>query len=109
MGGITFAHEPGTELSTGLRGRPIGVEQSNTSLIYGQQYILKIFRKLANGENRDLTLHRALSSVGSEHIAEPHGAISTELNGRRSPSGCLQDFLPTRSTAGRWPSPGSVT
>ena len=92
--GITFAHEPGTELRSGLRGRPIGVEQSNTSLIYGQQYILKIFRKLANGENRDLTMHRALRSVGCEHIALPLGAISTELNGAQVTLAMLQEFLP---------------
>ncbi|MFD5825145.1 aminoglycoside phosphotransferase [Lentzea sp. NPDC060358] len=92
--GIVFTHEPGTELRTGLRGRPIGVEQSNTSLIYGQQYILKIFRKLARGENRDLVLHRALRSVGCEHIAQPLGAISTELDGDPVTLAMLQEFLP---------------
>ncbi|MDX8030856.1 aminoglycoside phosphotransferase [Lentzea sp. BCCO 10_0856] len=92
--GITFAHEPGAELRSGLRGRPIGVEQSNTSLIYGQQYILKIFRKLASGENRDLTMHRALRSVGCEHIAQPLGSISTELDGEQVTLAMLQEFLP---------------
>jgi maltokinase len=92
--GIVFAHEPGTELRSGLRGRPIGVEQSNTSLIYGQQYILKIFRKLARGENRDLVMHRALRSVGCEHIAQPLGSISTELDGEPVTLAMLQEFLP---------------
>jgi maltokinase len=92
--GITFAHEPGVELRTSLRGRPIGVEQSNTSLIYGQQYILKIFRKLARGENRDLVMHRALRSVGCEHIALPLGSISTELDGDPVTLAMLQEFLP---------------
>ncbi|MEV6240816.1 aminoglycoside phosphotransferase [Lentzea sp. NPDC051838] len=92
--GITFAHEQGVELRTSLRGRPIGVEQSNTSLIYGQQYILKIFRKLARGENRDLVLHRALRSVGCEHIAQPLGSISTTLDGETVTLAMLQEFLP---------------
>lgn len=92
--GITFAHEEGVELRTSLRGRPIGVEQSNTSLIYGQQYILKIFRKLARGENRDLVLHRALRSVGCEHIALPLGSISTVLDGDPVTLAMLQEFLP---------------
>ena len=92
--GIVFAHEPGAELRSGLRGRPIGVEQSNTSLIYGQQYILKIFRKLARGENRDLVMHRALRSVGCEHIALPLGSISTELDGDPVTLAMLQEFLP---------------
>ncbi|MEU0882110.1 aminoglycoside phosphotransferase [Lentzea sp. NPDC005914] len=92
--GIVFAHEPGVELRTGLRGRAIGVEQSNTSLIYGQQYILKIFRKLAHGENRDLVMHRALRSVGCEHIAQPLGSISTEVDGEPVTLAMLQEFLP---------------
>ncbi|ANZ38184.1 aminoglycoside phosphotransferase [Lentzea guizhouensis] len=94
VNGIEFAHEPGVELRTALRGRPIGVEQSNTSLIYGQQYILKIFRKLARGENRDLVMHRALRSVGCEHIARPLGSISTELDGEPVTLAMLQEFLP---------------
>ncbi|RAS60798.1 maltokinase [Lentzea atacamensis] len=94
LDGITFAHEEGVELRTSLRGRPIGVEQSNTSLIYGQQYILKIFRKLARGENRDLVMHRALRSVGCEHIALPLGSISTELDGEPVTLAMLQEFLP---------------
>ncbi|MEU7479273.1 aminoglycoside phosphotransferase [Lentzea sp. NPDC042327] len=94
VNGIEFAHEPGVELRTALRGRPIGVEQSNTSLIYGQQYILKIFRKLARGENRDLVMHRALQSVGCEHIARPLGSISTTLDGEPVTLAMLQEFLP---------------
>ena len=94
VNGITFAHEQGVELRTSLRGRPIGVEQSNTSLIYGQQYILKIFRKLARGENRDLVMHRGLRSVGCEHIALPLGSISTELDGDQVTLAMLQEFLP---------------
>ncbi|KOV78910.1 aminoglycoside phosphotransferase [Nocardia sp. NRRL S-836] len=94
VNGIEFAHEQGVELRTALRGRPIGVEQSNTSLIYGQQYILKIYRKLARGENRDLVMHRALRSVGCEHIARPLGSISTELDGEPVTLAMLQEFLP---------------
>ena len=94
VNGIVFGHEPEVELRTALRGRPIGVEQTNTSLIFGQQYILKIFRQLAHGENRDLVMHRALRSVGCEHIARPLGSISTELNGEAVTLGMLQEFLP---------------
>ncbi|TWP53518.1 aminoglycoside phosphotransferase [Lentzea tibetensis] len=92
--GLVFAHEPDTELRTGLRGRPVGVEQSNTSLIYGQQYILKLFRKLTLGENPDLVLHRALRGVGCQHIAQPLGSITTDLDGTPVTLGMLQEFLP---------------
>ncbi|KJK43642.1 aminoglycoside phosphotransferase [Lentzea aerocolonigenes] len=93
-GTIHFRHEPGVELRTGLRGRPIGVEQSNTSLIYGQQYILKIFRKIVFGGNRDLEMHQALRSVGCEHIARPLGSIETDWDCIPITLGMLQEFMP---------------
>ncbi|MBP2476868.1 maltokinase [Crossiella equi] len=74
--GIAFTPEPGVELAPGPRGRPVGAEQSNTSLVYGSQYILKLFRKLVPGPNRDLALHRALASVDCAHIAAPLGSIA---------------------------------
>ncbi|GAA1308695.1 maltokinase N-terminal cap-like domain-containing protein [Saccharothrix xinjiangensis] len=92
--GLRFAHEPGVEVQTGLRGRPVGAEQSNTSIVFGSQYILKLFRKLTTGENPDLVLQRALHEVGCEHIAQPLGSITGELDGRATTVGMLQQFLP---------------
>ncbi|MFY9806248.1 MAG: aminoglycoside phosphotransferase [Pseudonocardiaceae bacterium] len=87
--GLRFAAEPGVTLDTGQRSRPIGAEQSNTSLVYGQTYILKLFRKVAAGRNRDLELHRALAAVGCEHVATPLGSIEGPLTGdsEGSPAG----------------------
>jgi maltokinase len=79
IGPLVFEHEPDVELETGLRPRPITAEQSNTSLAYGNRYILKLFRKLAGGLNPDLRLHRALWAVGCQHIAQPLGSISADL------------------------------
>ncbi|NRQ50123.1 maltokinase N-terminal cap-like domain-containing protein [Aeromicrobium stalagmiti] len=92
--GLAFEAEPGVELVTGLRAHPITSEQSNTSLVYGNQYILKLFRKLTPGLNKDLQLHRALREVGCEHIADPLGSISGELNGEPVTIGMLQRFMP---------------
>jgi maltokinase len=92
--GLSFEHEPGVELTTGLRAHPITSEQSNTSLVYGNQYILKLFRKLAPGLNKDLMLHRALREVGSEHIADPLGSITGEIDGEQLTIGMLQRFMP---------------
>ena len=77
--GLRFATEPGVTLDTEQRSRPVGAEQSNTSLVYGQKYILKLFRKVAAGRNRDLELHRALAAVGCQHIAAPLGSIEGPL------------------------------
>jgi maltokinase len=94
VGSLVFEHEPGVELETGLRARPITSEQSNTSLVYGGQYILKLFRKLTPGKNKDLLLHRALQAVGSKHIAQPLGSITGDLGGEPTTVGMLQQFVP---------------
>jgi maltokinase len=103
--GLRFAAEPGVTLDTELRSRPVGVEQSNTSLVYGQTYILKLFRKLIAGASADLELHRALASVGCKHIAAPLGSIEGTLggggdDGNITTYGMLTEFL--RGTAEGW-------
>lgn len=98
--GLRFAVEPGITLDVEQRSRPIGAEQSNTSLVYGQTYILKLFRKVGAGRSPDLELHRALAAVGCEHIAAPLGSIESSLDGDPVTYGMLSEFL--RSTADGW-------
>lgn len=94
VGELSFEPEPGADLVKGLRAHPITTEQSNTSLVYGSQYILKLFRKVSPGVNKDLLLHRALREVGCEHIADPLGSISGTLGGEPTTIGMLQRFMP---------------
>ncbi|MCW2841860.1 MAG: aminoglycoside phosphotransferase [Aeromicrobium sp.] len=94
VGELTFETEEGAELETGLRAHPITSEQSNTSLVYGRQYILKMFRKLSPGLNKDLRLHRALREVGCHHVADPLGSITGVLDGEPTTIGMLQRFMP---------------
>jgi maltokinase len=98
--GLRFAAEPGVTLDTELRSRPVGAEQSNTSLVYGQTYILKLIGKLAAGASPDLELHRALNAVGCEHIAAPLGSIEGRLDGAPVTYGMLTEYL--RGTADGW-------
>jgi maltokinase len=91
---LKFRTEPGVELERGVRARPIGVEQSNTSVVYGTQYILKLYRQPEPGPNRDVELHRALRSAGVKHIAEPLGVITGDFGSGETVLGFLQEFLP---------------
>jgi maltokinase len=51
--------------------RPVGAEQSNTSLVFDDQLILKLFRRLHEGANPDIEVTAALARVGFASVAEP--------------------------------------
>ncbi len=91
---MSFHLEPDVVLDAGLRGRPITSEQSNTSLVFGSQYILKLFRRLSPGLNKDLVLHRALRDAGCQHIARPLGSIAGRFDGQETTLGMAQQFFP---------------
>ena len=80
------------ELDTSLPSRVIGAEQSNTSVVYGEELILKLFRRLQPGTNPDLEVTRALAASGSKHVAEPLGWIETEVDGQTTTLALLQVF-----------------
>ncbi|HEX2041984.1 MAG TPA: phosphotransferase [Acidimicrobiales bacterium] len=51
--------------------RPVGVEQSNSSLVFDDRVILKLFRRLQRGPNPEVEVTEALAAVGFSHIAAP--------------------------------------
>jgi maltokinase len=48
-------------------------EQSNTSLAYGDQALLKVFRRLAPGTNPDIEVHAALAGTDCQYVAPALG------------------------------------
>lgn len=74
-GTLRFVPEPGVKLPIVGPGRPLIGEQSNSSVIYGERAILKLFRRALGGLNPDLELHRALRRAGSAEVAPLMGAI----------------------------------
>ena len=61
LGPLRFRHMEGTEIDTSLRSLVLGAEQSNTSLVYGDTYICKLFRRLIAGVNPELEIVTALA------------------------------------------------
>ena len=53
------------------RVRAISVEQTNSSLVFDDRLIMKIFRRLGHGPNLDVEVTRALSDVGFPYVAAP--------------------------------------
>ncbi len=81
IGQLSFAAEPGAAIDTGLDSLVLTSEQSNTSMIFGEEAILKVFRRPHPGPNPDLEIPRALHQAGSRHVAPPLGWMQTTLDG----------------------------
>lgn len=91
--GLRFQHLPGAEVRTDLNSIVMGAEQSNTSLVFGDAYILKLFRKVAPGLNPDLEVTRALAEAGCTSIVPPLGWLEGELHGEPTTLAMMQPFL----------------
>ncbi|MFL5383862.1 MAG: putative maltokinase, partial [Longimicrobiaceae bacterium] len=80
--------------------RPMGAEQSNTSVVFGEQYVLKIFRRLEAGTNPDLEVSRFLvEEAGFRSIPPLAGWIEYEgTDGAQSVAGLFR-YVPNRGDA----------
>lgn len=81
---------------TGLPSRLLGVEQSNSSLVYGDSYILKILRRVFPGPHPDLELPLALAAQGCERVPAPVAwfeASDPAGSGEPLTLGVLQPYL----------------
>jgi maltokinase len=73
--------------------RPLGVEQSNTSLVFGDDLILKAYRRLEAGINPELEVLRFLTARGFGHIAQLLGWYAYSGNVMDLTLGILQRFV----------------
>jgi maltokinase len=93
IGSLRMRKIADTSFETGLDSLVLGSEQSNTSLIYGEESILKVFRRLSPGPNPDLEVTTALARLGSPQVAEPLGWIETRLEGVPTSLAILSRYL----------------
>ncbi len=83
-------------------GDVVSTEQSNTSLVYGQDAILKLFRRLEPGLNPDVEIHDALRRTDNKYIAPLLGYIEIDEPGAESATAAmLQTFVPNASDGWR--------
>jgi maltokinase len=73
--------------------RPVGGEQSNSSIVFGETLILKAFRRLEPGVNPELEVLRFLSAHEFAHIAPLVGWYGYEGRLMNVTLGTLQEYL----------------
>jgi trehalose synthase-fused probable maltokinase len=88
-----WAESAGAGLGGTVDVRPVGVEQSNSSIVFGEDLILKAFRRLEPGVNPELELLRFLSARGFPHIAPLAGWYEVEGRLLDATLGILQEYL----------------
>jgi maltokinase len=88
-----WAESAGFDLGGTVEVRPVGVEQSNSSVVFGEQLILKAFRRVEPGVNPELELLRFLSARGFPNIAPLAGWYEIEGRLVDATLGILQQFL----------------
>jgi maltokinase len=91
--GFRWAESAGAGAGGTVDVRPVGGEQSNSSIIFGEDLILKAFRRLEPGVNPELEVLRFLSAREFPHIAPLIGWYQYEGRLMDVTLGTLQEYL----------------
>src|SRR5262245_42057990 len=84
---LVFSHGP-------LDARVMNAEQSNTSVVFGNQAILKLYRRLQPGVNPEWEIGRLLTSLTFPYSPAVGGAIEYVRSGGETTTVCLlQAFI----------------
>lgn len=97
IGDVSFHLLDGADAPTSTGGRPMGVEQSNTSVIFGDGLMCKFFRRLHAGPNPDVELSAALTDANCAAIPPLTGWAEIQLGGEDFTVAMWQSFIPGTS------------
>ncbi|WP_405882573.1 phosphotransferase [Streptomyces sp. NBC_01136] len=93
VGELRFERNRGQEIRGDLVPRLVTSEQSNSSLVYGDTFILKLLRRIVPGVNPDLELPLALSREGCPRVPAPTAWMVAELGEETYVLGVLQPYV----------------
>lgn len=94
--GLRFWGSPTLARGDGLSevARPLGVEQSHSSLRLGERLVLKIYRRLATGTHPELEVTRFLNRAGYVNTAPLLGSVEyVDTRGRSTALAAVFGFL----------------
>ncbi len=89
---VRFVKEPDATLPLDIAPRLMGAEQSNTSVVFEQDAVLKIFRRITGGTNPDIELNRVLARADNPHVARLLGSFETTSDGEPCALGMVTAF-----------------
>ncbi|MFD5265823.1 phosphotransferase [Streptomyces sp. NPDC058335] len=96
IGVLRCERDPGQEIRAGLVPRRLTAEQSNSSVVFGDTFILKLLRRVVPGVNPDLELPLALAREGSSRVPAPTAWLHADLDDGAGESyvlGVLQPYV----------------
>lgn len=100
---LTFYRVEGHDLDTETHGTLFSGEQSNSSVAFGGDSLMKVFRKVTPGRNPDIEIHQVLTEMESDHVAALYGwaeaspAPDAPVEEQPIQLAMLQQFLRTAS------------
>ncbi|MDR7251144.1 maltokinase [Nocardioides sp. BE266] len=96
---LDFHRLPGHELDLEAHSTLFSGEQSNSSVAFGEDSLMKVFRKVTPGVNPDIAIHQVLTEAGSSHVASLYGWLDLvdEETNTTIQLAMLQQFLRTAS------------
>jgi maltose alpha-D-glucosyltransferase/alpha-amylase len=76
------------------------VEQSNTSVIFGERLIMKLFRKVEPGSNPDVEVGQFLTErAGFHNTPSTRGVIGANIDGQQAAFALIQSYVPNQGDA----------